>query len=47
MARSQLHGTRLQTLWIQRSTAEVPEELGFQVDTTVRAMTEFAPLLRG
>ena len=32
---------------IQRSTAEVPEELGFQVDTTVKAITELAPLLRG
>jgi len=37
----------LRTFWIQRSTAEVPEELGFQVDTTVRAITELAPLLRG
>jgi hypothetical protein len=24
------------TFWIQRTTAEVPEELGFQVDVTVR-----------
>src|SRR6516162_5627039 len=37
----------LRTFWIQRSTAEVPEELGFQVDTTVKAVTELAPLLRG
>src|SRR5499433_3922476 len=37
----------LRTFWIQRSTAEVPEELGFQVDTTVKAITELAPLLRG
>ena len=37
----------LRTFSIQRSTAEVPEELGFQVDTTVKAITELAPLLRG
>ncbi|XIA65714.1 haloacid dehalogenase type II [Bradyrhizobium sp. TZ2] len=37
----------LRTFWIQRSTVEVPEELGFQVDTTVKAITELAPLLRG
>jgi 2-haloacid dehalogenase len=37
----------LRTFWIQRSTAEVPEELGFQVDTTVKAITELTPLLRG
>ena len=37
----------LRTFWIQRSSAEVPEELGFQVDTTVKAITELAPLLRG
>src|SRR5215831_5285601 len=36
----------LRTFWIQRSSAEVPEELGFQVDTTVKAITELAPLLR-
>src|SRR6266699_2110734 len=36
----------LRTFWIQRSTAEVPEELGFQVDTTVKAITDLAPLLR-
>jgi 2-haloacid dehalogenase len=39
--------TGLRTFWIQRSTAEVPEELGFQVDTTVKAITDLAPLLRG
>ena len=37
----------LRTFWIQRSTVEVPEELGFQVDTIVKAITELAPLLRG
>ena len=37
----------LRTFSIQRSTAEVPEDLGFQVDTTVKAITELAPLLRG
>jgi 2-haloacid dehalogenase len=37
----------LRTFWIQRSTAEVTEELGFQVDTTVKAITDLAPLLRG
>jgi 2-haloacid dehalogenase len=36
----------LRTFWIQRSSAEVPEELGFQVDTTVKTITELAPLLR-
>jgi 2-haloacid dehalogenase len=37
----------LRTFWIQRSAAEVPEELGFQVDTTVKAITELPSLLRG
>jgi 2-haloacid dehalogenase len=37
----------LRTFWIQRSAAEVPEELGFQADKIVKAMTELAPLLRG
>ena len=37
----------LRTFWIQRSAAEVPEELGFQVDTTVKAITELPALLRG
>jgi len=37
----------LRTFWIQRSDAEVPEELGFQVDTIVKALTDLAPLLRG
>jgi hypothetical protein len=27
--------------------AEVPEELGFQVDTTVKAITDLPALLRG
>ena len=37
----------LRTFWIQRSTAEVPEELGFQVDTTVKAITDLPALLCG
>ena len=37
----------LRTFWIQRSTTEVPEELGFQVDTTVKAITDLPKLLRG
>lgn len=37
----------LRTFWIQRSAAEVPEELGFQADKIVNAITELAPLLRG
>ena len=37
----------LRTFWIQRSTTEVPEELGFQVDTTVKAITDLPELLRG
>ena len=35
----------LNTFWIQRSTAEVPEELGFHA--IVKAITDLAPLLRG
>ena len=37
----------LRTFWIQRTVAEVPEELGFQVDTTVKAITDLPALLRG
>jgi len=36
----------LRTFWIQRSTVEVPEELGFQPDAIIKAMTDLAPLLR-
>jgi 2-haloacid dehalogenase len=36
----------LRTFWIQRAAAEVPEELGFQPDTTIKALTDLAPLLR-
>jgi 2-haloacid dehalogenase len=36
----------LRTFWIQRTAAEVPEELGFQVDITVKAITELPALLR-
>jgi len=35
------------TFWIQRSAAETPEELGFQADGVVKAITDLAPLLRG
>src|SRR5947208_7440310 len=37
----------LRTFWIQRTTAEVPEELGFQVDATVKAITDLPGLLHG
>ncbi len=37
----------LNTFWIQRSAAEVPEELGFQASAVVKATTDLAPLLRG
>lgn len=37
----------LRTFWIQRSASEVPEELGFKADATVKAITDLAPLLRG
>jgi 2-haloacid dehalogenase len=37
----------LNTFWIQRSAAEVPEELGFQASAVVKAITELGPLLRG
>lgn len=36
----------LRTFWIQRSAGEVPEELGFKADATVKAITDLAPLLR-
>lgn len=36
----------LNTFWIQRSAAEVPEELGFQASAVVKGITELAPLLR-
>jgi len=36
----------LNTFWIQRSAAEVPEELGFQASAVVKAITDLAPLLR-
>ena len=37
----------LNTFWIQRSAGEVPEELGFQASTVVKAITDLAPLVRG
>ncbi len=37
----------LRTFWIQRTAAEVPEELGgFQPDIIIKALTDLAPLLR-
>jgi 2-haloacid dehalogenase len=38
--------TGLRTFWVQRSAAEVPEELGFKANATVKAITDLAPLLR-
>lgn len=35
------------TFWIQRSAEVPPEELGFQADKVVKAITDLAPLLRG
>jgi 2-haloacid dehalogenase len=35
------------TFWIQRSSGEPPEELGFTADRVVSAMTDLAPLVRG
>jgi 2-haloacid dehalogenase len=37
----------LNAFWIQRSAAEVPEELGFQASAIVKAITDLPPLLRG
>jgi 2-haloacid dehalogenase len=37
----------LQTFWIQRTATEVPEELGFKVHATVKAITDIPELLRG
>jgi 2-haloacid dehalogenase len=36
----------LRTFWIQRSAGEVPEELGFQPDITIKALTDLAGILR-
>jgi 2-haloacid dehalogenase len=36
----------LSTFWIQRSAAEVPEELG-QASAVVKGIIDLAPLLRG
>src|SRR3989441_10686295 len=35
------------TFWIQRSSGEPPEELGFSADRVVSAITDLAPLVRG
>src|SRR5262249_14056358 len=35
------------TFWMQRSTAEVPEERGCQATAVVKAITDLAPLLHG
>jgi 2-haloacid dehalogenase len=37
----------LRTFWIQRTAGDTPEELGFQPDTVIKALTDLAPLLRG
>ena len=37
----------LNAFWIQRSAAEVPEELGFQASAVVKAITDLTPLLGG
>ncbi|MBX9588073.1 MAG: haloacid dehalogenase type II [Hyphomonadaceae bacterium] len=37
----------LNTFWIQRSAAEVPEELGFDAGAVVKAITDLPALLRG
>jgi len=37
----------LTTFWIQRTTSEVPEELGFRPAAVVKAITDLPPLLRG
>jgi 2-haloacid dehalogenase len=37
----------LATFWIQRRTAEPPEELGFTADHTVRTITDLPALVRG
>ena len=37
----------LTTFWIQRTTGEPPEELGFAATRVVRAITDLAPLVRG
>jgi len=37
----------LQTFWIQRSSSEPPEELGFGAERVVHALTDLAPLVRG
>jgi 2-haloacid dehalogenase len=37
----------LMTFWIQRSAGEPPEELGFNADQVVSAITDLAPLVRG
>jgi 2-haloacid dehalogenase len=37
----------LRALWIQRSTAEPPDELGFAAERVVHAITDLPPLLAG
>jgi 2-haloacid dehalogenase len=36
----------LRALWIQRSAAEPPEELGFGAERVVHTISDLAPLLR-
>ncbi len=35
------------TFWIQRSAGDPPEELGFEADRVVKAISDLPPLLRG
>jgi 2-haloacid dehalogenase len=45
-----IHGAAsagLRTFWIQRTTADAEEELGFKADQVVKALTDLAPLVRG
>jgi 2-haloacid dehalogenase len=36
----------LRTFWIQRGSSDPPEELGYQPDIIIKALTDLAPLLR-
>ena len=38
--------TGLRTFWIQRASSDPAEELGFEADQVVKAITDLAPLLR-
>ncbi len=36
----------VRTFWIQRASSDPAEELGFEADQVVKAITDLAPLLR-